>query len=1362
MTYFKYSQLFLLFVCFFGANIAFGQVKISRDVLLCPGESINVYGVVYANADTFDVIVSGAPNADTVVTYRIQVLPGVQNPQSCNCHPSSFFKVLGRENQSEYISAMVKSRDGNVYLAGLKAGKTFIQKINPSGESYWLREFAINQFEPVLPTDLVEDSEGLLLGIGTQGQGFTPRKGFVFKYNPESNQFLWAKSISSNNVRSVGGLELGSGGNYLIYQNIQTQSGTAEAEMLEIDRNTGNIIPDIAKRYKYQGSDVLAKLVRYDDMRLFGTGASTVKAGVNAGFRRQLLAEFGTFNGGVAWAQISHQDTVFKADYNGRDLIIDGNALVALYDGNETLGFPTSNSAVFLMKKDLSGNTLWLKRFQIPGNAFKLLSDAGGYLIYGQLSANTWFFVRTDKSGDPLWARKLQYGASGSAPLGFGPSMGLAFNNGYMFTGSAASGINDAYLLRLDLDGNVKDSCAQLEAIDLDYQEISNPFSGNILLNTKLSTANTSNQSLQSVSGVLFEQFLCPDCVPPNLCPAGNDFVVDLVKTTCGEGDINLELRICDQDGGKLPSSIQVAFYDANPTQQAAQNIGNFTFDTEGADSCKVFEISDLRTELGSSFVKNGVKLFALVNFDGVLSAPFSFDDFPVTNLEECNYTNNLDSFVVQLPVQPTLELGSNKSICAGETAILTPGPVFYKYNWSNGSANDSLFIKFNGQFSLTVTDACGNTQTDQIGVAVKPWPSLTQSGVICPGKSIMLHGLEFNQGGIFLDTIPASLGNACDTVVTTFITQLPYQTREQQVYFCPGTGVSINGIFYDESGLVRDTVSATSGCDTVVLYFLNTLPKPFRFDTAYICPGSSVTINGIQYDQEGIFFDTLPSFSSIACDTVLRLQVIFKQQTSVVRSYQICPGGSVSVLGKVYTQAGLFQDLIPAQNAQECDTLLTLNITVKNQITRDTSLSICPGGSVSVLGKVYTQAGQYQDLIPAQTNQDCDTLLAIFISVKNQITKDSSISFCPGSSVVIGGQTYNSPGIVKGLLPGFGVDCDTIINYILSYSSPQSAQLSLVCPTNVQVASLPGSGGSVVQYSVPVASSNCNCAGIDLERSTGPASGANFPVGLTTVCYKARDYCSATATCCFTVKVVEEAACDVKINGCVKYELMRINTYSNGEYAYTFRVTNACSNKLIYTAIELPLGVEAVQPGNNSIYNSAEGRKYLVRNPNYSPFYSIRFKSGADSISNGQSATFTIVLPKQIRPNFFNISSRLAPQVQYDAYLNTFNCPISPITQNREAQQDSDTHLERTNDLVLFPNPNAGGFFVDLTPWADQKLQLQVYDELGRQVYQQPEVLGGAVFNVQMPEKTPVGWYVLQVKTADGTLITTRFVVEN
>ncbi|MEZ4964268.1 MAG: hypothetical protein R2791_03420 [Saprospiraceae bacterium] len=46
----------------------------------------------------------------------------------------------------------------------------------------------------------------------------------------------------------------------------------------------------------------------------------------------------------------------------------------------------------------------------------------------------------------------------------------------------------------------------------------------------------------------------------------------------------------------------------------------------------------------------------------------------------------------------------------------------------------------------------------------------------------------------------------------------LPYNELSETVEFCPGASVTIGGVMYDQPGMVMDTIpSTTGGCDTIV-----------------------------------------------------------------------------------------------------------------------------------------------------------------------------------------------------------------------------------------------------------------------------------------------------------------------------------------------------------------------------------------------------------------------------------------------------------------------------------------------------------------------------------------------------------------
>lgn len=78
-------------------------------------------------------------------------------------------------------------------------------------------------------------------------------------------------------------------------------------------------------------------------------------------------------------------------------------------------------------------------------------------------------------------------------------------------------------------------------------------------------------------------------------------------------------------------------------------------------------------------------------------------------------------------------------------------------------------------------------------------------------------------------------------------------------------------------------------------------------------------------------------------------------------------------------------------------------------------------------------------------------------------------------------------------------------------------------CPSNIVTNADPGSCGTVVSYTAPMATDNCSA--VTLMQTSGLASGEIFPVGITTNTFLATDANGNTATCSFTVTVNDTEA---------------------------------------------------------------------------------------------------------------------------------------------------------------------------------------------------------------------------------------------
>lgn len=380
-----------------------------------------------------------------------------------------------------------------------------------------------------------------------------------------------------------------------------------------------------------------------------------------------------------------------------------------------------------------------------------------------------------------------------------------------------------------------------------------------------------------------------------------------------------------------------------------------------------------------------------------------------------------------------------------------------------------------------------------------------------------------------------------------------------------------------------------------------------------------------------------------------------------------------------------------------------------------------------------YLSTAPY-NLTPPYILSYFDTSICI-VSVR-PILHDT-LRFCPGETVTIGDSTYSQLGTVSIFLSSTSGECDTLATYTLEHEplDPNST-LQLTCPANISVLAPAGASAAVINYDEPTASSDCLCPDVNLLRTSGGASGSLFSIGLSTVCYRAEDACGQVKTCCFGVEVEAETppeGCDVKNNGCLRFEVLQVNRDAAKNWTYYIRVSNNCADAVKYAYFQVPNGLQAVAPPNNSLYSSPDGNAYAVRNPNFSPFYSVRFQPSAATLAGGQSDVFRYVLPPQANVDYINAAVRLASGAFVEAHLNTFNCPVGT---ELSSKPDVIERSATPGVLKIYPNPIASEEMLFVQGENVEGSVLALQDMTGRVLLETP-ISGGQVFlkNANLPK---------------------------
>jgi gliding motility-associated-like protein len=94
------------------------------------------------------------------------------------------------------------------------------------------------------------------------------------------------------------------------------------------------------------------------------------------------------------------------------------------------------------------------------------------------------------------------------------------------------------------------------------------------------------------------------------------------------------------------------------------------------------------------------------------------------------------DSVLVIVKDKPSVELGSNKNICEGDSVVLDAG-VASTYQWNKGEITKNITVKTTGDYSVEITASNGCKAADTINVKVNTKPNVVlNNAVICEGDA--------------------------------------------------------------------------------------------------------------------------------------------------------------------------------------------------------------------------------------------------------------------------------------------------------------------------------------------------------------------------------------------------------------------------------------------------------------------------------------------------------------------------------------------------------------------------------------------------------------------------------------------------
>ncbi|MEO6037950.1 MAG: HYR domain-containing protein, partial [Saprospiraceae bacterium] len=952
-----------------------------------------------------------------------------------NCNTDTFLRTFGGSTTTEVGLTLCASGDGNLYASGVQDNQTVLLKLSPAGDVLWSRSFTLTTLTPCVINEMSVDADGMLIAAAIETDTQPNATSLAFRYDPVANSMLWIKRFEGDSVFANGIIEKSPGGNYIFYQNtISLGTLSARAEVLELNRLTGAVVPTLARRYSLNNAAEFTRMVSYGGA-LYSIGTAQTLAIPIPSFR-PLLTRFDSNNGQPVWSRLSYISTT-PTDLIGMDLLIDNDTILSL-TGGAFLGVGTPGPVhLYLQKNTLNGDLLWMKKYEIPAftNEFgaEIVKLADGYAIYGTGERDSTFsqvLLKLDHNGNVLMAKTIG-STDQSALLPFLKGEAIAFDNHLFFSGASGASNTDWSILKTDLNLNLTDSCGYLQPLDSVTSEISpNPLNASTTLVTTQG-AITTHDTTATVSNItLSTELLCPVCA--DTCNVTLDlgpdvvFCLDTIVTLDAgpgfvsylwNGSITTSTFTFTLDSQSV--TIVVAAVDSCGTTQ--RDTINYIF----LDDIPL--IADRNLCQGDSVTLNfpgfaGYQFLsdtALV-FDSLGTIVLSPDTTTtyilyVSTVDGCAKT---DTFLITVSTQ--VSSSDTLNACAGDFILV-----------------DSVAYTQDTTVVITLPSTTGGCDTVLTTVLTfSPQPIFSDTIVLCAGGSILFEGVTYTQDTtIIQDTLPAS-GSGCDTLLATTLVFEPLGTNADTMQFCQGDAINFNGILYSQDTTFVDTlfnVSFPNGCDSLITRTLVFNPHPTITNTQTACLGDSIVIDGITYTQDTtVVVDTLASTTG-GCDTLINLNLVFTPGATLSDTLTGCIGNAIVIDSVSYTQDTTVVTTLPSTTGG-CDTLVTYQLIFTPGLTSNNALSACIGNGITLGGVTYTQDTTITLTVPSTTG-GCDTVLTTVLTFTPKPIFSDTIVLCAGGSILFEGVTYTQDTtIIQDTLPASGAGCDTLLTTTLVF----------------------------------------------------------------------------------------------------------------------------------------------------------------------------------------------------------------------------------------------------------------------------------------------------------------------------------------
>ncbi len=254
----------------------------------------------------------------------------------------------------------------------------------------------------------------------------------------------------------------------------------------------------------------------------------------------------------------------------------------------------------------------------------------------------------------------------------------------------------------------------------------------------------------------------------------------------------------------------------------------------------------------------------------------------------------------------------------------------------------------------------------------------------------------------------------------------------------CSFYTVPSGNLSYTQSGIYKDTIITTCGADSVITINL-TINSTTSIITEMACDSYTSPSGNYVWTSSNTYKDTIPN--AVNCDSIITINLIINSTTAIITE-TACNSYTSPSGNYIWTSSNTYMDTIP--NASNCDSIITIILTVNYPSTATVTVTACDSYTSPSGNYVWTSSNTYMDTIPNAAN--CDSIITINLTIKNFTTSTINETACNSYTSPSGNYVWTSSNTYLDTIPN-AANCDSIliINLIINNSS-QSTDILTAC----------------------------------------------------------------------------------------------------------------------------------------------------------------------------------------------------------------------------------------------------------------------------------------------------------------------------